>query len=793
MGCGASSEKKEDRSAGEPVDAKPADTAPKDGRQAVVLHIQNHWDYALPPAVATVKYGTPETVEVPAVPAKGAYQISLRCDARFAVKMDTKGDRSSATEAAPRPLELEVDTRTGEVEITDDDPKDDFSWVGGLQDALMNDGAIDVFLSPFRATDAVDVSDIPDGHQVVEEKYYPAGYFPEREDGAFWDRTTDAAVCLSGGGTRAYSCSVGVFRALERAKAMHKVRYVCGNSGGNWAMAAYLYSPRVRVGADGVSADEEDVAKMLGATTFVPRGITMESVTETSAMLEAVRPERGYLGKLVAAAASLGYQGYPKLVCDRFLEKCAGVKTNNTPAWSEAQIDDVVQRNPHAKREWFTPQRPNTPYALSTLAVYGPTQFIPFNKEKLHDFTAVHEAGPLGVGNPSPPQEITICCAGDLGRLITSAVRKAAFALQKLPFMPTLLTETEPEATVDEGGGLWEPFGMGGVPVDNGLLDTSKPGQCKVARSRRFTFKECVGYSSTAYAGTVGVITRLLTGLMPRYPVVPVVPTVKQSKYVGQDWMVTDGAYRENFGLYSALRRQVTNVVWCNWTDVAPPHTRNDTSARHWYTKEEFDAWPKGKRLDGYGGGALFAGFFDGFEEDTVEPAMFIVRNNVVFPRETLWGIIDALQTAAKEDRPCVYHCDGVRVLDNKYHGIRSTRPDDSPYEVNLTVVVLQWDNVPRQGRDEEKRRNAGFNALCSDEVLNAMSSDSDHIFNDFPNCKTMFNSSVTWLPGLSVPKGLMGLDVETANLLAAFTDWTLTEWMKTDDGQRVAKRLVGV
>src|SRR5215470_10910080 len=50
-------------------------------------------------------------------------------------------------------------------------------------------------------------------------------------------------LCFSGGGSRALSCALGQYRALNLLGLMDDVLYISSVSGGTWASAAYTFLP----------------------------------------------------------------------------------------------------------------------------------------------------------------------------------------------------------------------------------------------------------------------------------------------------------------------------------------------------------------------------------------------------------------------------------------------------------------------------------------------------------------------------------------------------------------------
>ena len=72
-------------------------------------------------------------------------------------------------------------------------------------------------------------------------------FFPERNDleigiAELLDKA-DLGVCLSGGGTRSASASLGQLRGLREIGLLDKIRYICAVSGGSWTATPFTYLP----------------------------------------------------------------------------------------------------------------------------------------------------------------------------------------------------------------------------------------------------------------------------------------------------------------------------------------------------------------------------------------------------------------------------------------------------------------------------------------------------------------------------------------------------------------------
>ena len=81
------------------------------------------------------------------------------------------------------------------------------------------------------------------------------GVFPEAADPRITSRP-NVGLAISGGGARAYACTIGFFRALTSLGLMDQPRYISSISGGTWASSVYTFYDR---GAPGVAANDDEL------------------------------------------------------------------------------------------------------------------------------------------------------------------------------------------------------------------------------------------------------------------------------------------------------------------------------------------------------------------------------------------------------------------------------------------------------------------------------------------------------------------------------------------------------
>jgi len=99
----------------------------------------------------------------------------------------------------------------------------------------------------------------------LQESPWPEQSLPELSN------TSNAAVCIAGGGTRAFVAGGGLLRALLEAKLWWRVRYLFGVSGGSWIGTTFTYR-------SGNISDEE----FLGGNLTQPQNLSLTQLEQMS-------------------------------------------------------------------------------------------------------------------------------------------------------------------------------------------------------------------------------------------------------------------------------------------------------------------------------------------------------------------------------------------------------------------------------------------------------------------------------------------------------------------------------
>jgi hypothetical protein len=148
-------------------------------------------------------------------------------------------------------------------------------------------------------------------------------------------------IAFSGGGSRAYSCSMGMSRALTRSSLLDGADYVSTNSGGGWFYGTYTFARGTR----GLSADT-----LLGQSR-APQDITLANLSSDNNYYEYMGqrvtniPNINIVIESIASRGQSIHDAWPKIIGLTFLEPY-GIDKNVPVAADEAHAARIYEQNP---------------------------------------------------------------------------------------------------------------------------------------------------------------------------------------------------------------------------------------------------------------------------------------------------------------------------------------------------------------------------------------------------------------------------------------------------------------
>jgi len=335
-------------------------------------------------------------------------------------------------------------------------------------------------------------------------------YGSQRFPGHQMEVNSGAALCISGGGSRALSVALGAFRALENLGMMQNVSGLSSVSGGSWASAIYMFADvptSILLGSP--TAPSELSLDVLGRKPPALGATAQSSTMEIAARLFGNVP----LDEL-----------WTRTIGKAFLSRFNLDDYDAFMAQDQAHAFRIQQANPQLKgKRFLTPVsgRPKT-FVMSGV-ILGPQGYSAGG-----DSTVALQMSPDYSGSPFYPQNSSVEYKQG-GQRITRQI----------------------------GGGLVESFAFGsGTPPGWKTAGTVK----MPAPLKHLSLARAIGISSAAFAGGVSKLAAGLE-LSPDEDVWPVLSPVLGYPQHAEKHQVGDGYILDNLGVLAMLQRRASRVA----------------------------------------------------------------------------------------------------------------------------------------------------------------------------------------------------------------------------------------
>mmetsp|Transcript_10658 Transcript_10658/g.23464 ORF Transcript_10658/g.23464 Transcript_10658/m.23464 type:complete len:581 (+) Transcript_10658:41-1783(+) len=487
-------------------------------------------------------------------------------------------------------------------------------------------------------------------------------------------------LCTSGGGARAMTHTMGVYRALHEMGILEEVDGISSVSGGTWASSIYMF------GKD-FEGKAIDTSTMLGPRSN-PQQLTMEVLRQEAPPL-ARGLTKGNSSELLKkhAGTRRDNEVWARVVADMLLEPFGLASFDCSVAKSEEDVERIKEENPQIKNWSFkTPRTDRPKFFVMNGALLAPKDHS-INEDNLVSF----QMSPDYTGSPFYPQDKILQFAPDV------------------TYPPAPLCCIYPcwrsAMTLSVGGGFIESFAFGGEAptpaAQRGGSQVSVP-----APASRFSLPEMVGISSYAPASAFSNRRITNTWLNIRKLYWPITSRTVPTPQEAHEYALGDGGAIDNSGLLPLLQRRARKVIWIATSYM--PMTEYD------YEKATF-------------------GNFDPYEAQVVDQVAaafgyglnnkdegYFYSNNQVFKKTELLPICRKLWNLKSQGKPCVLK-ETLEVLPNNYWGIVGG------YEVSLLLVYLD------QCTDFQKQ--------LPEEVQQEIAKGAGGAFENFPIYKTTGNN----------------------------------------------------
>eukprot|EP00754_Rhynchopus_humris_P004326 Rhum_TRINITY_DN12204_c0_g1::Rhum_TRINITY_DN12204_c0_g1_i1::g.50135::m.50135 len=362
-------------------------------------------------------------------------------------------------------------------------------------------------------------------HRLRARTYAPYE-FPELDDSVrLKHRTSDSAVCFSGGGARAFAAAIGQIRALHYYTVHEHIRYYSGVGGGAIAATAYLYRDR------SLCPTRQFLGEFLWASDTEKNGVVVPGESEehphlflrpgeiTLRELTSNAQDTRYLGAAVfegdaeserlgdarpvslktrLANAAVGYYELDEVVdvwqsaVDMRFLRPYGIDGSKYLAWCQSTLDETLERNPNTmlRDDHFMKVNHRHPYPI-----IGSTLISPYEPEGLEKHTAVcedhyhkqfavFESTPLSCGVPIPQQNVVYH-------------EKISYTLPE-QVLHSLYQRVSSAASTAAGAVLSSlPAALGGGGGEDSTEDDEPPPTFRPQQHRSYTRRQRVVYGGT--------------------------------------------------------------------------------------------------------------------------------------------------------------------------------------------------------------------------------------------------------------------------------------------------------
>eukprot|EP00656_Telonema_subtile_P039674 TRINITY_DN4475_c0_g1_i11.p1 TRINITY_DN4475_c0_g1~~TRINITY_DN4475_c0_g1_i11.p1 ORF type:complete len:422 (+),score=67.98 TRINITY_DN4475_c0_g1_i11:106-1371(+) len=322
------------------------------------------------------------------------------------------------------------------------------------------------------------------------------------------DPSPRIGYCFSGGGTRAYTCTMGYLRALHHSNSLRPEDLLSCVSGGSWACNVYAFA----------LADENT---LLGGLPLGPRDLTLSALSTMPETSMGHAATSNVLASIVELAATEELsEVWIDTIGKVFLEPY-GIALEAGFTTDEQTAAEITRRNPGLGQLIWP--RPGRPQPVTNATLIGPAAEAPF---KSHDLL---------------PLEICPQMTGVAGTHVVTYHGAS----------------TAPEHTI---GGYVETFAFG----SNFSTRDGAASSVAVSSASPFSVKQATGISSAAFAVVAESVawgTKLAPSVAYWAPDDISAEAGFENTTETTQMLCGDGGSVENYGLIPMLRRQLDRIV----------------------------------------------------------------------------------------------------------------------------------------------------------------------------------------------------------------------------------------
>jgi len=430
-------------------------------------------------------------------------------------------------------------------------------------------------------------------------------------------------MCVSGGGSRAFTFSSGIYRALNELNLLTKLEGISSASGGTWCSSVVMFAKEY-------AGNPIELDALLGPAT-TPGELTLDFLAQPTAPI-ASGISKGNSMKIIVAALLTDlrheYCAWERIIAEFVLSPFKLDSFGPRLADSAADVERIKSENPSLANASFTTPQTGRPRVF----VMNGTSLASKNFQVTTSNAVSFQMCPDYVGSPFYPNDSKVhypvapCCPG---RQCPSCCKGEMLIV---------------------GGGMIESFAFGGAApkVQSG-------GKKPVPQSPPFALPRAVGISSWAMGGALAEVDEGKF-VNSRANYWPVTSSILPGPQAAKVWEFGDGGNIDNSGMLALLQRGVRKALWiCSSFRALAPNYDWKT-----VTQATFDPIAAGVVDQVY---TLF-GYVD--KSDTTE----FVTNNQVFEKDKLLPFMRKVVALKDAGKPAVVK-EELTVQTNTWWGIQ--------------------------------------------------------------------------------------------------------------------------
>jgi len=353
-----------------------------------------------------------------------------------------------------------------------------------------------------------------------------------------WHEPVYYALCASGGGSRALTYTMGIYRGLNELNLIPKLDAISSVSGGTWCSSIFVFAKTFK-------GEEVSTGQLVGAPVQ-PSSLSMTELESTTVGAIASGIVLGDSDEILAKTGMefIGreWETWPHVMSRWLLRDFDGVKDMNAYlALDDDSIQRIKKNNPQLEKKTFITPRSDRP----KMYIINGTMLAPLDKLATNENVVTFQMGADYIGSPFYPDNQQV------------SYHRASFCPNGCECMYSKCGDV----TRTVGGGFVESFAFGGTAPTESLeegVQEKKVGEPKSA----WALPYCGGMSSWApggfanassVAGAIGNMRSLYWPLPT-----PILP-MKQDAIT---YEFGDGGLHDNSGFLALVQRKASRVIW---------------------------------------------------------------------------------------------------------------------------------------------------------------------------------------------------------------------------------------